>query len=182
MKIYQIYVPELAAYAKFKVFEPDQIEDFINSYKKEHKEADIVSFKKKVLDTFVFNLKSDIIDSLRMMSRKSAESCTDALFNGCIMLNPGLDIDLWLSIAYTAEVDPFDDIAGEDLASEFMKSIKKMSDRPKIDMDDFPFDAKHKPKPKIKPITKQKYLGLENHLKSNIIRTRSSNRGSCISP
>jgi hypothetical protein len=80
MKIYQIYVPELATYAKFKVFEPDQIEDFIVSYKKEHKEPDIISFRKKVIDTFVFNLKSDIVDSLRMMSRAAAESCTDALF------------------------------------------------------------------------------------------------------
>lgn len=88
MKIYQIYVPELGTFAKFKVFDPDQIEKFIESYKKDHKEADISTFKKKVLDTFVFNLKSDIIDSLRMMSRKAAESCTDALFNGCIMLNP----------------------------------------------------------------------------------------------
>lgn len=88
MKIYQIYVPELGTFAKFKVFDPEQIEKFIESYKKEHKEPDLTTFRKKVLDTFVFNLKSDILDSLRMMGRKAAESCTEALFNGCIMLNP----------------------------------------------------------------------------------------------
>ncbi len=80
MKIYQIYVPELATYAKFKVFEAPQIEDFIASYKKEYVQPDIISFRKKVIDTFIFNLKSDIIDALRKMSRQSAESCTDALF------------------------------------------------------------------------------------------------------
>lgn len=80
MKIYQIYVPELATYAKFKVFEPEQIEDFILAYKKDYKEPDILTFRKKVVDTFVFNLKSDIIDSLRSMSRAAAEACTDALF------------------------------------------------------------------------------------------------------
>jgi hypothetical protein len=80
MKIYQIYVPELATYAKFKVFEPEQIEDFIAIYKKDYKEPDILTFKKRVIDTFVFNLKSDIIDSLRAMTRTAAESCTDALF------------------------------------------------------------------------------------------------------
>jgi hypothetical protein len=88
LRIYQIYVPELGTFAKFKVFDPEQIEQFIDVYKKEHKEIDIISFRKKVLDTFVFNLKSEVTDSLRMMSRKAAEGCTDALFNGCIMLNP----------------------------------------------------------------------------------------------
>jgi len=36
LKIYQIYVPELGTFAKFKVFDPEQIEKFIESYKKEH--------------------------------------------------------------------------------------------------------------------------------------------------
>jgi hypothetical protein len=88
MKIYQIYVPELATYAKFKVFEPEQIEEFINNYKKENKTIDLSLFKKKVVESFVFNLKSDISDSLRMMSRQAAQSCLDAMFTGCIMLNP----------------------------------------------------------------------------------------------
>lgn len=88
MKIYQIYIPELATYVKFKVLEPEQIEQFVISFKKENKDPDLIDFRKKVVETFVFNLKSDITDSLRMMSRQSAESCLDALFNGCIMLNP----------------------------------------------------------------------------------------------
>ena len=90
MKIYQIYVPELATYAKFKVFEPEQIEDFILAYKKDYKEPDILTFRKKVVDTFVFNLKSDIIDSLRSMSRAAAEACTDALFKRMHYAKPRL--------------------------------------------------------------------------------------------
>lgn len=181
MRIYQIYVPELGTFAKFKVFDPEQIEQFIDAYKKENKEIDILSFRKKVLDTFVFNLKTEITDSLRMMSRKAAESCTDALFNGCVMLNPGLDIDMWLNIAYTGLSDPgtmpddFDFDDNGEISSAFIDSLKKM--RPtasikgpkKIDMDDFAFDIRPKPKPKVKQISKQKYLGLENHLRSNII-------------
>lgn len=88
MKIYQIYVPELATYAKFKVFEPEQIEEFILAYKKDYKEPDILTFRKKVVDTFVFNLKSDIIDSLRSMSRTAAEACTDALFKRMYYAKP----------------------------------------------------------------------------------------------
>lgn len=179
MKIYQIYIPELATYVKFKVFEPEQIEQFVSSFKKENKDPDLITFRKKVVETFVFNLKSDISDSLRMMSRQSAESCLDALFNGCLMLNPGLDIDLWLSIAYTGILEDLnllkdDDInpSKESLFMESLKNLKKTNKRfPKIDLDDFPFDlsGKEKIKPKIKQITKQKYLGLENHLKSNVI-------------
>ncbi len=79
MKIYQIYVPELAAYAKFKVLEPENLDEFISSYKKENKKVDILSFRKKVVETFVFNLKSDITDALRLMSRDAAQSCLDSL-------------------------------------------------------------------------------------------------------
>lgn len=179
MKIYQIYIPELAAYVKFKVLEPEQIEQFVVSFKKENKDPDLITFRKKVVETFVFNLKSEIAESLRMMSRHSAESCLDALFNGCIMLNPGLDIDLWLSIAYTGILEDINSFKDDDILSskesafiESLKNMKKTNKRfPKIDMDDFPFDmgSKEKIKPKIKQITKQKYLGLENHLKSNVI-------------
>jgi hypothetical protein len=178
MKIYQIYIPELATYAKFKVFEPEQIEQFVVSFKKENKDPDLLTFRKKVVETFVFNLKSDITDSLRMMSRQAAESCIDALFNGCIMLNPGLDIDLWLSIAYTGileDIDALKDIDFSNKDSAFIESLRNMKKTskkfPKIDFDDFPFDMnpKEKIKPKIKQISKQKYLGLENHLKTNVI-------------
>ena len=40
---------------------------------------------------------------------------------------------------------------------------------PKLDAEDYPFDGKAKAKPKIRQISKQKYLGLKNHLSSNII-------------
>lgn len=89
---------------------------------------------------------------------------------GCIMLNPGLDIDLWLSIAYTGVSDPIGDIDNDDISSAFIESLKKIRPKyPKLDMDDFPFDTKPKIQPKIKQISKQKYLGLQNHLKSNVI-------------
>ena len=171
MKIYQIYVPELAAYAKFKVLEPENLDEFISNYKKENKKIDILSFRKKVVETFVFNLKSDITDALRLMSRDAAQSCLDSLFTGCIMLNPGLDIDMWLNIAYTGipeDIGPMD--LDDDLSSAFLNSLKNMRSKyPKLDADDYPFETKDKVKPKIKQISKQKYLGLENHLKSNII-------------
>jgi ATP-dependent Clp protease ATP-binding subunit ClpC len=86
------------------------------------------------------------------------------------MLNPGLDIDLWLNIAYTGVSDPVDELDDDQISSAFIESLKKIRPKyPKIDMDDFPFDAKSKTAPKVKQISKQKYLGLQNHLKSNVI-------------
>jgi ATP-dependent Clp protease ATP-binding subunit ClpA len=171
MKIYQIYVPELATYAKFKVLEPESLEDFISEYKKESKKIDILSFRKKVIETFVFNLKSDITDALRLMTKQAAQACLDSLFTGCIMLNPGLDIDMWLNIAYTGvpeDIGPMD--LDDDISSAFLNSLKNMRSKfPKLDAEDYPFDTKGKTKPKIKQISKQKYLGLKNHLNSNII-------------
>lgn len=84
------------------------------------------------------------------------------------MLNPGLDIDMWLQIAYTGESDSYNGL-DEDISTAFIESLKKRAKFPKIDMDDFPFDTKTKTQPKIKQISKQKYLGLQSHLKSNVI-------------
>jgi ATP-dependent Clp protease ATP-binding subunit ClpC len=73
------------------------------------------------------------------------------------MLNPGIDIDLWIDLAYS-----------------------KMVASPIID-DDFPLDEdmlnrikgsktkKTSPKVKVKKITRQKFLGLKQHLEDNII-------------
>jgi ATP-dependent Clp protease ATP-binding subunit ClpC len=73
------------------------------------------------------------------------------------MLNPGIDIDLWIDLAYS-----------------------KMVASPVID-DDFPLDEdmlnrikgsktkKTSPKVKVKKITRQKFLGLKQHLEDNII-------------
>jgi hypothetical protein len=171
MQIYQIYIPELATYGKFKVLEPDSLEEFISAYKKDNKQVDILSFRKKVVETFVFNLKSDITDALRMMTKQAAQSCLDSLFTGCIMLNPGLDIDMWLNIAYTGvpeDMNPME--LDDDISSAFLNSLKNMrSNFPKLDSEGYPFDDNTKAKPKIKQISKQKFLGLKNHLSSNII-------------
>jgi len=75
---------------------------------------------------------------------------------------------MWLSIAYTGEHNSYDDI-DDPLNNDFMNSIKKKIKLPKLDGSNYPFDTKSKIKPKIKPISKQKYFGLQDHLKSNVI-------------
>jgi ATP-dependent Clp protease ATP-binding subunit ClpA len=153
MKIYQIYVPELASYVKYKVLTPEDIEALVAELSgKTTKE-----YRLAILENVIYNIKSEISESLRLMSRPTAEKCIDALYNGCVMLNPGLDIDLWINLAYskTLEISGLDDNMFID--DELAKKIH---------------DAKNKKtttKNKVKKVTRQKFLGLQNHLDSNII-------------
>jgi ATP-dependent Clp protease ATP-binding subunit ClpA len=78
------------------------------------------------------------------------------------MLNPGLDIDHWVAIAYTSnqmspENDDFD-------FSEIQKILSKAKDKAGTSE-----KGQRRKSTNAKKITKQKYLGLEYHLKNNII-------------
>jgi ATP-dependent Clp protease ATP-binding subunit ClpA len=159
MNIYQIYVPELGLYVKYKVLEPEEAKTLVAEI--ETKTAK--QYRKAILESVIFNIKTDVADSLRVMTRSAAEKCLDALYAGCIMLNPGLDIDQWIDLAYAKSViqpkKPFDSnldsgISESDLADIFEKTFKKE-------------EKKQLPKPK--KITKEKFIGLESYLKSNII-------------
>lgn len=153
MKLYQIYVPELATYVKYKVLTPEDIEALVADLSgKTTKE-----FKLAILENVVFNIKSEISDSLRIMSRPTAEKCIDALYHGCVMLNPGLDIDLWINLAYSKAID----ISGLDDDLFLDEKLTKKFEDAKA--------KKSTSKPKAKKITRQKFLGLENFLKENII-------------
>jgi len=151
MKLYQIYLPELATYVKYKVLSPEDIESLV---------ADISGksakdFKLAVLENVVYNIKGEISESLRLMSRASAEKAIEALYNGCVMLNPGLDIDLWINLAYSKALDIEgldDDQIDEEIAKKFKEAKKKSN-----------------AKSKVKKITRQKFLALEGYLKNNLI-------------
>jgi hypothetical protein len=84
MRIYQIFIPELAAFVKFKVLEPENVKTFIDSLSFDQDDMSeskyYISFRKAVIENFVFNLKGEVSESLRMMSRKAAENCLDALY------------------------------------------------------------------------------------------------------
>lgn len=97
MNIYQIYVPELATYVKYKVLEPDEAKTLLT----EIEEKPNKEYRKAIIESVIYNIKTDVAESLRSMSRAAAEKCLDALYAGCIMLNPGLDIDQWIDLAYT---------------------------------------------------------------------------------
>lgn len=75
------------------------------------------------------------------------------------MLNPGLDIDYWVAIAYASAP------SNQDIDDDFgFKEIQELLSKAKSTA-----KTKSKTAANAKKITKQKYYGLEPYLKSNII-------------
>lgn len=91
------------------------------------------------------------------------------------MLNPTLDLEAWVALSYTPNPSSYteDDFEEDSAAKQFLDAIKKFKDSPvpKFDEDDFPFGPKklNKDLKKVKTITRQKFLGLEQHLKNKVI-------------
>lgn len=85
MRIYQIFVPELGTFVKYKVLEQEEIKDFIDTISLDREilseQEYFLSLRKIILENFIFNLKSDVSEALREMSRKSAETCLNALYS-----------------------------------------------------------------------------------------------------
>jgi len=152
MQIYQIFVSELHANVKFKVLTVEEANEF-NEKIKNAKDR-----KKRVLQHVVFNLNTDVAGSLAMMTRTAAERTLDAIYAGCIMLNPSLDLEYWLTIAFmTAPIENDGDLSQASIAE-----IKRMLEKAKRAQ---PVSKQSK----TKKITKQKFLGLDFYLKSNVI-------------
>ena len=76
MKIYQIYVPDLNTYVKYKVLEPEQIDKFVAELNvKTEKDR-----RRKILQHVIFNLKTEVSAALGLMTRPDAERCIEALY------------------------------------------------------------------------------------------------------
>jgi hypothetical protein len=157
MQIYQIFVPELNANVKFKILSSEDTSAFLDSIKNK-KNKDL---RKEVLQLVVFNLNTDVASSLAILSRIAAERALEAIYAGCIMLNPGLDLDYWINIAYsTAPVTPSDQYP----ESEYLDQVKKF-------LRETSKSNKTKQTKIVRPrkMSRQKFLGLEDYLKSNVI-------------
>ena len=161
MNMYQIYVAELRTFVKYKVLTPNEAQDLLSEI--EGKEAN--AYRKAILESLIFNIKTDVAEGLRSMSRVAAEKCIEALYAGCIMLNPGLDVDYWVDLAYTGNPIIADKPTKKSSDDEFPEELEKFFS------DTFKKHAEDKQASKTKPkkLTKERFLGLQDYLKSNII-------------
>lgn len=102
MKLHEIFYPELNAYVKFKVLTPQNIDLFTQGCGDMHPQE----FRRYVVDNLVYNLKSELFLVLRKMDPMSSYNTYQSLYYGCLMLNPSLDYEDWIRIAFMSVSDP----------------------------------------------------------------------------
>jgi len=152
MDLLEIYTPELDSYVKYKILDTADIDSFVQDNEDTPKDE----YVRLVLEMCVFNLRSEVTEVLRLMDKGLARDAVNKIYNGCVMLNPGLDVNEWLNIAnysLNSRVNDFPPPPQEELPPP---------------LDETPQTKKSKRK-KQKPITKAKFLGLESYLKNSII-------------
>ena len=151
MRVYEIFIAELGTYVKFKDLDANEAEAFVDAAV----DMDRDEYITHVLENVVFNMKTEIVDSLKMMTRASAKASLEALFNGCIMLNPGLDIENWVRLCYAnAELRPEDSIV------DALKEIEAFTTQTLVEVNK---------KAKARKITKAKFLNLNKYLRERVI-------------
>jgi ATP-dependent Clp protease ATP-binding subunit ClpC len=96
MQLYEIRYPELDCVVKFKALLPIEVEDFLASMGDYSEPA----FMQSVLSHFVYNINSEVKSKLKDMEPDTAKRTIQALYKGCVSLNPGLDPEKWVSSSY----------------------------------------------------------------------------------
>jgi len=157
MQVYEIFFAELGTYAKIKVMDPEIIKSLVDDYGQMERE----DYIRKVLEKLVRNMRPDILGSLKMMSRAGAKRNIEALFNACVMLNPGLDMDLWHSLAYSIF---------EDEGSAALEPLQNILFPPDgVAPEEYHPQTVSSKKSKPKKLTKAKFLNLERYLKEKVV-------------
>lgn len=152
MRLLEVLNPEIDIYVRYKVIDPADVETFVSA----HKNISTDEYVKAVLETVIFNLRSEVSDVLRAFEKEDAKRILNNLYNGCIMLNPGLDVDAWLAIAGTTQTSNNDAATTENLPPQPPLDAEKKK-------------TSKKKRAKSRKVTKAKFMGLESHLKDVII-------------
>lgn len=136
MQIYEVCTPDLDMSVQYKILTPLEAEHFPTL-------QDVAmgkdQYKKLVLEAIVHNL-SDILDTLSKQPKEIGSQVVSSLYNGCVMLNPSLDIDSWVRLTGSNSIS-------YEAVPETAKKTRKKSNK----------------------FSKVKFLNLERHLKSVVI-------------
>lgn len=168
MTIFGFYNPELEVNIKFQVLTVEQCQEFVARYKELPKNEYIYT----VINMCVANSNSEVKPALGALNPVQADRTLMSLYNGCIMLNPILDIDNWGEIltSYDAFTKTF--VQFDDEYHFFPPPPKLMPGMPDhADADDIPADrmrSKTKPE-KVFSLSKAKLNTLPRFLKGKVI-------------
>lgn len=142
MRMIDVFTPSLNIVIRYRSISDDDIDTFVRA----NAELQQDDYMKKVLEWVVYNLRTDVLDQLKDMDRKIAREHLEAVYHGCVMINPGLDVTTWLEISQPKNADN-----GIGTSIEIKKTSSPST------------------KSKSSSMTRAKILGLEEHLKSRIV-------------
>lgn len=147
MRTNDVYYSNLASTAKFKTLPEKEVIEF----NKKYSDLPKVNYIGLVLEACIFNLRTDISTALRKMSTLAIDDAIMSLYNGCIMLNPGLDNQTWMNLTTSYNFfEPTDKI---------ITSVEKQTKK-----------EIQPPQPQKKRINqKSKFINLERHLNDKVI-------------
>jgi ATP-dependent Clp protease ATP-binding subunit ClpA len=146
-RIYEIFYPDIETWVYFKTL---PLED-TSALVEEHADVDKETFMRVVLEAVVSNVKTDVLTALRKMSKDKANKFLVTLYNASVMLNPGLDMETWVTLS--AAPNLISDATEKAFSLQATKSP----------------NAKGTIRAKSKRISRQKFIELEDHLKTNIV-------------
>lgn len=144
LRLFEIFVPEMDTYVKFKVLPPEDLKTFVDSAGDLEEEE----FVKIVLDNVVYNMRTEVTEAVRKMSPEARGRMLHSLYNGCIMLNPFIDLEKWINISFAAR---------QDIVSPNLPVVEPE-----------PVEEPEKPAAK-KKLTRAKFINLKNHLASRVV-------------
>lgn len=141
---YEIFYPDIETWVYLKTLPLEETQSLVN----EHAAADRETYMRIVLENVIANIKTDVISALRKMSKDKANKFLMTLYNASIMINPGLDMDTWVTLS---------------VAPNIISEVTEKAYAPNKTL------AKTAVKAKTKKVTRQKFNELEDHLHANII-------------
>lgn len=140
MQIYEMSHPNLNTYVRYKILAPAEVEMLVEGRSFMARDQ----HRKFILEAVIYNL-ADVTEQLRPLDKNTAKEVVNSLYNGSMMLNPGLDLEYWVNISRGVYVDPEDDTA----PTPRVKRGKKTA--------------------RAKKLTKAKFLNLERYLQDRVI-------------
>lgn len=154
MKLYEIYYPTLEMSTKFKALSAQEASSFVEKYSHLPKMEYILL----TLDQCIFNLKTEVRAVMQKLSAQAADEVLTSLYNGCVMLNPILDLDAWMELTQSYNV------------FHNKEAIHELSPPPLLfDQEDPKPSVELKPKRKSVISNKNKFINLDKHLNAAVV-------------
>lgn len=167
MRIQEIYFQDMDLAMKLKSLMPEEVE----SIRARYAELSRIEYMMIVLNTCVYNLRSEIMSMLRAMDKSMGDQFLKEIYNGCVMLNPGLDINTWVKLTQSYDVMAEKNIIPDfiNLSHHEIMPMMRTNDDFLEEVEDRPSRRpRQKPKPNFK-LSKARFMNLHKYLSERVI-------------